>query len=76
MINLYSTKTSLPKLVQSCTYPLTAAGVVTRVYSDLGVLEVTDQGFVVRELAPGVSLAELQERCHASIRPASFSVTS
>ena len=44
-----------PKLLPACTLPLTGAGVVNRVITDLGVLDITPQGFVCIELAPEVS---------------------
>ncbi|WP_290690404.1 MULTISPECIES: 3-oxoacid CoA-transferase subunit B [unclassified Haematobacter] len=50
-----------PKLLERCTYPLTGLGVVSRVYTDLAVLEVLPEGFGIIELAPGNSRAEVQE---------------
>ncbi|HEX3468969.1 MAG TPA: 3-oxoacid CoA-transferase subunit B, partial [Candidatus Elarobacter sp.] len=44
-----------PKLVAECTFPLTARGCVTTVFTDLGVVDCRDGTFVVRELAPGVT---------------------
>lgn len=49
------------KVVRECSLPLTGIRVVKRVITDLGVIDVTDGGLVARELAPGVSFAELQE---------------
>jgi 3-oxoadipate CoA-transferase beta subunit len=43
------TKQGQPKLVQTCTYPLTGVGCVTRVYTDFAVFDVATDGFVVRE---------------------------
>jgi 3-oxoadipate CoA-transferase beta subunit len=50
-----------PKLVQTCTYPLTGVGCVSRVYTDLAVFTVDDAGVAVRETY-GISLADLRER--------------
>lgn len=55
VITKHVTKAGEPKLVERCTYPLTACGVVSRVYTDLAVIEVTPAGFRLVEAAPGVS---------------------
>jgi len=57
-----------PKLLQSCTLPLTGKGVVKRVITDLAVLDVTSEGFVVRELAPEVTELQVVERTAAPVR--------
>jgi len=51
----HTTKDGRPKLVKQCSYPLTALGAVTRVYTNLAVLDVTPNGFMVVEMAPGVT---------------------
>ncbi|CTQ31271.1 3-oxoacid CoA-transferase subunit B [Jannaschia rubra] len=55
------------KLLRRCTFPLTGLGVVSRVYTDLAVLDVTDAGFVLVDLTPGNSLAEVQAVTEATI---------
>jgi 3-oxoacid CoA-transferase subunit B len=57
-----------PKLLRSCTLPLTGQGVVDRIITDLCVLDVTPEGFELVELAPGVTLGQVQEATEASIR--------
>jgi 3-oxoadipate CoA-transferase beta subunit len=63
----HTTKNGRPKLLPSCTYPLTAAGVVDRVYTDLAVIDVTPAGFVVREMVPGLTPDELQAKTAARL---------
>ncbi len=54
------TKSGESKLVERCTYPLTGVGCVSRIYTDLAVIDITAEALVVRELAEGVSLSELE----------------
>ncbi|MFJ5298731.1 3-oxoacid CoA-transferase subunit B [Pseudomonas sp. NPDC088368] len=54
------TKTGESKLVDQCSYPLTGIGCVTRIYTDLAILDVTDQGLLVREIVADISFEELQ----------------
>lgn len=61
-------KRGLPKLVDACTFPLTAPACVTTVFSDYGVIDCRDGGFVVRELAPGISEAEMSAATGAPVR--------
>ena len=49
------------KLVAVCTYPLTGIGCVSRIYTDLAVIDVTVEGLKVVEMVPGLSLEELQK---------------
>jgi 3-oxoadipate CoA-transferase beta subunit len=55
------TKSGVSKLVEQCTYPLTGAGVVTRVYTDLATLEITPLGMLVIDRVDGLSHAELEK---------------
>ena len=63
----HTTKEGAARLVQTCSYPLTALGVVGRVYTNLAMLDVTDGGFVVRDMVPGLTLRELQDRTEARL---------
>ena len=63
----HTTKQGEPKLVARCTYPVTARGVVRRVFTDLAVIDVTEAGFVLWELAPGLSVEEVQSATAAPL---------
>ena len=67
VMTTHMTKEGEPKLVQRCTYPLTGRAVVTRIYSDLAVIDVTAHGFALVELAPGITFDFVQERTGAPI---------
>ena len=69
VITQHCTKNGEPKLVTSCTYPLTGCGVVNRIYTDLAVIEITPDGFQLIELSPGVTFDEVQERTGAPLLP-------
>jgi 3-oxoadipate CoA-transferase beta subunit len=69
VITTHVTKKGFPKLVEKCTFPLTGQGVVSRIFTDLAVVDVTPQGFQVRELAPGVTFDEVREKTGAPILP-------
>jgi 3-oxoadipate CoA-transferase beta subunit len=57
----HQTKAGESKIVQACTYPLTGIGCVNRIYTDLAVMDVTPQGLIVRDIAEGMSLQELEK---------------
>ncbi len=69
VITQHCTKHGEPKLVESCTYPLTGRGVIDRIYTDLAVIEITDDGFRLVELSPGVDFEYVQERTGAELLP-------
>ncbi|MCC2595181.1 CoA transferase subunit B [Pusillimonas sp. MFBS29] len=55
------------KLLPECTLPLTGLGVVNLIITDLGVMEVTDNGLKLIELAPGVTVEEIQSKTTAKL---------
>lgn len=62
VITDHVTKDGQLKLVNECAFPLTGKGIVDRIYSNLAIIEITEDGLKVRELAPGVSFDYLQEQ--------------
>ena len=69
VITQHCTKKGDPKLVESCSFPITGQAVVDRIYSDLAVIDVTPDGFQVVELAPGVDFTFVQDRTGAPLLP-------
>jgi len=67
IITQHCTKNGDPKLVESCTYPLTGKAVVNRIFTDLAVIDVTPKGFSLVELAPGITLDEVREKTAATL---------
>ncbi|MBP1707720.1 MAG: 3-oxoacid CoA-transferase family, subunit [Chloroflexi bacterium] len=61
------TVTGEPKLLKSCTYPLTAKKCVKKVFTNLSVIDVTPQGFVLREVAPGLTAEDVQSVTEAKL---------
>ncbi|MFF7389423.1 CoA transferase subunit B [Streptomyces scabiei] len=56
------------KIVAECTLPLTGQGVVQRIITDLAVLDITDEGCRLVELAPGVTFEEVREKTGTPVR--------
>jgi 3-oxoacid CoA-transferase B subunit len=64
----FCSKDGAPKLLKQCTLPLTGVTCVTSIYTDIAVIDRTDNGFVVREIVDGIDLDYLQARCGARLR--------
>lgn len=62
------TRDGAPRLVEACSYPLTSAGCVKRIYTDLAVLDVTTTGFNVIEMVEGMTLEALQNLTDAPLK--------
>jgi 3-oxoadipate CoA-transferase beta subunit len=63
------TKSGEPKIVPKCTYPLTGIGVVSRIYTDLAVIDITPRGAVASALVQGLALEELQRLTAVPLLP-------
>lgn len=67
VIMQHVTKQGAPRILNQCRLPLTAPGCVTRIYTDLAVIDVTDDGLLVREILPGLSREALQAKTEARL---------
>lgn len=67
LVATYHTAGGRPKILSNCTLPLTAKGVVTSIYTEMGVFDVTDEGIVVREYNPEFTLEEIQAVTEAKL---------
>lgn len=63
----HTTKDGRARIVERCTYPLTAAACVKRIYTNLAVIDVTETGLLVREMVAGLDRAALQARTAAPL---------
>jgi 3-oxoadipate CoA-transferase, beta subunit len=66
----HNAKDGAPRIRTACSLPLTGARCVTRVYTNLAVLDVTPEGFAVREMAPGLTFEALQDVTDAPLHRA------
>jgi 3-oxoadipate CoA-transferase, beta subunit len=57
----HTTREGAPKIVRQCTYPLTGLACVDTIITDLAVIDVKHEGLMLREIAPGWSIEELQK---------------
>lgn len=70
--NLYVAMTHVsnkgaPKILKACTYPLTAPHCVRRIFTDMALIDVTPEGLVLREVAPGSDAETVQSKTEASL---------
>jgi 3-oxoacid CoA-transferase subunit B len=66
----HATKDGQPKILRACTLPLTGVGVVNMIVTELAVIEVTPEGLLLREVAPGVTAEDVQKQTEATLRVA------
>jgi 3-oxoadipate CoA-transferase, beta subunit len=64
------------KLVRECTYPLTGKSCVSRIYTDIAVIDVTGEGFVAIDMVPGLEFTELAKLTGAPVADARARMTA
>lgn len=67
LVATYHTSGAAPKILKKCTLPLTAKSVVTSIYTEMGVFDVTPEGIKVREYNPEYTLEEIQAATEAKL---------
>lgn len=67
VITQHCTKIGEAKIVKQCTYPLTGKKVVSRIYTNLAIIDITEKGLFVKELAPGVTFENLQKNTEPTL---------
>jgi 3-oxoacid CoA-transferase B subunit len=68
---LHTTKDGTPRIVSNCTYPLTARQCVSLIITDIAVIGLTQKGLVLKEIAPGWAVQEIQSLTAAKLTPVS-----
>jgi 3-oxoacid CoA-transferase subunit B len=64
----HAAKDGSPKILKECSLPLTGRRVVHRIITDLATIDVTPDGLILREVAPGLSARDVQERTEPTLK--------
>jgi 3-oxoacid CoA-transferase subunit B len=71
----HASKDGKPKILKECSLPLTGRNVVDRIITELACIDVTEEGLILREVAPGVSARDVQDRTEPTLKVASDLIT-
>jgi 3-oxoacid CoA-transferase subunit B len=71
----HASKDGKPKILRECSLPLTGRKVVHRIITELACIDITPDGLVLREVAPGISARDVQEKTEPTLKVASDLVT-
>jgi len=66
----HTNKDGEPKIMKACTLPLTGVGVVKMIVTEMAVMDVTPQGLLLKEIAPGLKLEDVQKATQARLQVA------
>ena len=66
----HTTKDGRSRIVEQCGYPLTARKVVTRIFTNLAIIDVTERGLAVRAILDGLTIEALRDRTEAPLHVA------
>lgn len=64
---MHTNRAGASKLLKRCTLPLTGVGCVTKIVTNLAVLEVTEEGFLLKERAPGVTVEDIEKATEGTL---------
>ncbi|MDG1718383.1 MAG: 3-oxoacid CoA-transferase subunit B [Flavobacteriales bacterium] len=67
VITQHTTKKGLPKIINDCTFPLTGKNVVERIYTNLAIIDVKEDGLFIKELSPNIDFDFVQKHTEATL---------
>ena len=65
----HTTRDGQPKILKNCTLPLTGSGVVDTIVTEMAYIRVTPEGLILEEIAPGLTVEDVQRATEAKLTP-------